>query len=159
MLTFQVPASGFGTAWPKARFQLPPQLGSFVSFLARPFPSWDWCRIHLSEVLQSHIISGQSKVTEKPLQGSRAHSCPKVYGQWGAESDDDLYHYKGLPRRQVAAAPEAEALGTGHSGTSQKFQYLHRCKQQRAAGSRQWLNCPEPWIQPRPGWCRTWWRC
>lgn len=65
MLTFQAPASGFGTAWPKARFQLPPQLGSFVSFLARPFPSWDWCRIHLSEVLQSHIISGQSRKSQR----------------------------------------------------------------------------------------------
>lgn len=62
-----------------------------------------------------------------------------------------VYHYKGEPRRHVAAATEAAVLGRGHGGTDKQVQYPHGI-----LSSWLWAAAGQGALEFTGGWCRTW---
>lgn len=89
---------------------------------------------------------------EKHSEDSELKAALKFMASEGQTLIMTFYHYKGEPRRQVAAATtEAAVLDRGHSKTGKQFQYLHGILSS-------WLRAVagQGALDATSGWCGTW---
>lgn len=88
---------------------------------------------------------------QKHSEDSELNAALKFMASEGQSLIMTVYHYKGEPRRQVAAATEAVVLGGGHGGTDKQFQYPHGILSS-------WLRAVagQGALEFTSGWCRTW---